>query len=274
MNTEINEPLIDALRVGKLGDLPAAAIPPGYKLENLSRFLSLPVIALGVIAADTLESLVGYLESHSTGGTAVFACRDSSNIVAVIDWHTPKGSAGWGRHTVKYQLGHTPEWKAWTGISGRAMTQAAFAEFIEENLPDVIEPDSATVLEAIRTVSGKRNIQFESSKNLANGDTQIVWKEETEAAGGQRGEAALPSELKIRIPVYRGAEKATTFEVKAFLRYRINDGKLTFELKLHRPEVAVELAYDEILAELKSSVPSGTVIYCGSIQKAPDACLG
>ena len=75
----------------------------------------------------------------------------------------------------------------------------------------------------------------------------------------------------LRLPVYRGAEKATTFELKAFLRYRINDGKLSFELKLHRPEVAVDLAFDELVAGFRSALEADVPVYLGSVTAKPDS---
>lgn len=277
MNPPLDSALLDALRAHCVEDMPAAILPEGYKLHSLVRFQERPDGAVGTLTADSLTSLAEYVKQHKTGGTALFASRDNGSVKAFIDWHEDAtrhpacAAPGWGRHTVEFRLLHTPEWKAWTGISGRKMSQADFAEFVEENLPDIIEPASAEVLEAIRTVSGERNISFKSAKNLANGDTQIIWKENTETAAGTQGEAALPSFLMLRLPVYRGAEKATTFDVKAFLRYRISEGKLSFELKLHRPEVAVDLAFDELVAGFRSALEADVPVYLGSVTAKPDS---
>jgi uncharacterized protein YfdQ (DUF2303 family) len=267
---------LHALRAFKLDGVPVAAVPPDFKLESLRKY-EIPEEAAGTVAVHTLSSLADYLKLHAIDGSSVFASRDCALVCGVIDWHRPEESTlgsnpGWARHRVEYKLEHTPEWKAWTGINGKAMSQDAFAEFLEENLPDIIEPAGASVLETASTLSGKRNVQFLSSRNLGNGDVGLMWKEETDAGGGVNGDTKVPAELLLKLPVYRGAEKATTFDVKAFLRYRIREGKLTFEVKLWRPEKAIELAFDEVAAALASELNARELqvpVYLGAVRQWP-----
>jgi uncharacterized protein YfdQ (DUF2303 family) len=267
---------LHALRAFKLDGVPVAAVPPDFKLESLRKFYEFPADDAGTVAVHSLSSLADYLKRHATGASAVFASRDCALICGVIDWHAVDGAPserpGWARHRVEYKLEHTPEWKAWNGINGKAMSQDAFAEFLEENLPDVLEPDGASLLETASNLSGKKNTQFLSSRNLGNGDVGLVWKEETEAGGGVNGDAKVPGELLLKLPVFRGAEKATTFDVKAFLRYRIREGKLTFEVKLHRPEKAVDLAFDEVAHALRSELAARelvTPLYLAAVRQWP-----
>lgn len=265
------KPMIDALRAGAVVEDKAIALPDGYKLEALERFQAEPNTARGRLSMHSIQSLASYAAAHGNAASALFSDQDKKCFTVVLDWHDQSEQVnGWGDHTAEYQLHHTPEWKAWNGISGRAMAQTAFAEFIEENLPDVIEPTSADLLEAILNVSGKKNITFKTAKNLTNGDTQLIWDETTETNGTTKGEASLPSKLTIKIPVYRGAEKETTFEIKAFLRYRIHEGKLAFELKLHRPEKAAEQAYLEVQEALGKLMPETFNCYEGGIVTPPD----
>jgi uncharacterized protein YfdQ (DUF2303 family) len=267
---------LHALRAFKLDGVPVAAVPPDFKLESLRKFYEFPADDAGTVGVHTLSSLADYVSHHASANSAIFASRDCALVCGVIDWHTaggpPSERAGWARHRVEYKLEHTPEWKAWTGINGKAMSQDAFAEFLEENLPDIIEPAGASVLETASTLSGKRNVQFLSSRNLGNGDVGLMWKEETDAGGGVNGDTKVPAELKLKLPVYRGAEKATTFDVKAFLRYRIREGKLTFEVKLWRPEKAIELAFDEVAAALASELNARELqvpVYLGAVRQWP-----
>lgn len=263
---------LHALRAFKLDGVPVAAVPPDFKLESLRKFGD-PETEAGIVTVHTLSSLAEYLNNHGSTGSAVFASRDGALVCGVIDWHDPENEVrAWARHRVQYKLEHTPEWKAWTGINGKPMSQDAFAEFVEENLPDIIEPDGASVLETVSTLQGKRGVQFLSSRNLGNGDVGIMWKEETEAGGGVNGDAKVPAELVLKLPVYRGAEQATTYQVKAFLRYRIREGKLTFEVKLHRPEKAVDSAFDDVAAALASELKTRDLsppVYLGGVTSWP-----
>lgn len=275
MTPSFLDPILAVAGARQLGDLPVAAVPAGYELKSLRGYGD-PEASAGVVAVHSLSSLVEYLARFEDGRAAVFADRVGRVIVGVIDWHAEgadDAAPAWARHRAIYSLEHTPEWLAWNGISGRAIAQQAFAEFIEENLPDIIEPDAATVLEVVRNLSGNRKVKFGSSRNLANGDVALQWIEETDAGAGPNQETKVPSELKLRLPVYRGAERATTYEVKAFLRYRIKDGALTFEVKLHRPEKAVDGAFDEVAAELMTSLHARDLnqlaVFRGAVTKWP-----
>jgi uncharacterized protein YfdQ (DUF2303 family) len=273
------DPVLAQAGVRELAEAPAASVPPGYKIESLSRFHP-ATDAAGHLGLLTLACMVAYVKAQGAGpASAIFADREGKNIVAVIDWHAEAESKvpGWGRHRANYKLELTPEWQAWNGISGRPQPQAVFAEFVEENLPDIVEPDAATVLEVARNLSGNRKVKFGSARNLSNGDVALQWIEETEAGAGPNQETKVPSELKLKLPVFRGAERATTFEVKAFLRYRIKDGALSFEVKLHRPEKAIDLAFDEVVAALRSELSTAEVsdvpVYLGAVAKWPAEIL-
>lgn len=271
------DPVLAAAGARRIDNAPVASVPPGYTLASLRAYKQ-PEEPAGTVAVHCLKSLVNYIDQHATDASAVFAAgRETRLITAVMDWHGVQEYApGWARHRAEYKLEFTPEWLAWNGISGRSIAQQAFAEFIEENLPDIMEPDAATVLEVVRNLSGNRKVKFGSSRNLANGDVALQWIEETEAGTGPNQETKVPSELKLRLPVFRGAEEETTYEVKAFLRYRIKDGALSFEVKLHRPERALDGAFDEVVASLGLMLAQDEIkvpLFRGAVTKWPAEVL-
>lgn len=273
--------VIDALLEGVRQPVPIAignplAVPHGYELKSLEHLRDTPDRQRGEIELQTLASLLEYGSNHAVSGTsAVFADQEGSAVSVVLNWHAGETDAGWGDHTAVYRLKFSPEWAAWAGINGRALSQKAFGEFLEEWSGNVIEPEPAALLEAVMKLSGKRNITFESSRRLDNGDTAIVWKEETTAGGAQQGDAAFPSRFTISVPVYRGAEQATTFAVQALLRYRLDEGKLTYEVKLLQVDNIRDLAFGELLASIQASVAAWVTqdvpVYVGKITSRPKA---
>ncbi len=42
---------------------------------------------------------------------------------------------------------HSPEWDTWQSKDGEKCNQMDFAEFVEDNAPDIVNPDAATILE-------------------------------------------------------------------------------------------------------------------------------
>ena len=131
----------------------------------------------------------------------------------------------------------------------RAIDQRAFAEFVEEHLDCIHKPAAAEILTIATFLEGKRNVVFKNVAVLSNGDRSLQWEETTEAKGV--GDVKVPSEITLRIPVYRGAEEETTVEIRALFRYRIAEGKLTFEVKLMNADKVADGAFERVVDGLR-----------------------
>lgn len=248
--------LIDALRVQTHNE-DTIATPSGVSLVPSELFHLEPKSARGVIRCDSLESLVGYVDTQDNQSAMIFADRSGAKITAVLDWHDPE-CALWGDHTASMPLQFTQDWIDWSGISGRAIGQRAFAEFIEEHLDCIHMPAAAEILTIATFLEGKRNVKFKNVAVLGNGDRQLQWEETTEAKGV--GDVKVPSEITLRIPVYRGAEAETTVELRALFRYRIDDGKLTFEVKLMQADKVADGAFGRVVDGLRELLKTATII--------------
>ena len=238
--------LIDAIRVKSTDD--AIAAPQGVTLVPSELFKLEPEAARGAVRCDSLESLVAYVGSQEQSNAMVFANRSGAKITAVLDWHFMEVPL-WGDHTASMPLQFTQEWIDWSGISGRAIDQRAFAEFVEEHLDCIHKPAAAEILTIATFLEGKRNVVFKNVAVLSNGDRSLQWEETTEAKGV--GDVKVPSEITLRIPVYRGAEEETTVEIRALFRYRIAEGKLTFEVKLMNADKVADGAFERVVDGLR-----------------------
>jgi len=184
---------------------------------------------------------VSIVQQAKTKSTQIFATKLSRTILAILDYHCHDTPA-YCEHIAKYILPFSPEWKTWTAIDGKEIPQAGFAEFIEENALDIYEPASADILEIAKSLNVKSTVDFSSAVNIDNGTTQLKWTEAQEGKG--RGNIDVPRKIKLGIPVFEGAGR---IEIYAFLRTRIKEGKLSFIVKLHRREAAVNDMFDEIV---------------------------
>ena len=276
------EQLIDFVRQASVtpitDDINAVAIPSGMNIASLLHLRDSTPGKAGIVKAETLDALVDYVNRFHTPETAVFATGEKNCISAVLDWHpnsleSDKGR--FGRHTVTLPLRKSDEWTAWTGINNLKLGQRALAEFIEEHLDAIVEPDAAAVLEVVLTLSGKKSVAYKNAVRLANGDTSLVWEETTDAKAGQSGELKVPSELKIRIPVYAGCEDETTFEIRTMFRYHIHDGALTFQLKMLGIERIHDLAFKAVHEALCEKLTAKAIIapvYQGYVASSPLVC--
>lgn len=262
------QPLIDALRVKSTDD--TIALPPGTKLVPTELNGVLTNQRRGEIRVESLDSLYEYVRYNTDdhiSRVAIFAQSERSvRISAILDWEQ------WGEHSATYELGYTPEWVAWQRISGQKIGQVAFAEFIEENLDCIHSPSAADVLTVATTLSGKKRVEFTNCITLQNGDRSLQWNETTDAKAA--GDIRVPSEITLRIPIFKGSEAATTFEIKALFRYRIHEGQLTYEIKLINSDKVAALAFAQIVTAMRaefSADENEPLIIVGSVVASPRA---
>jgi uncharacterized protein YfdQ (DUF2303 family) len=243
-------------------------IPSGHSMIPDDFDADSPGRKYATLKLDTIGALTDYLNQHNESAV-VFADPDKRRIQTVMNWHAADPfDAQWGDHSATYQLRHTREWRDWMGIDQKPLSQTSFIEFIEEHLENIKSPAAADVLTIATSLQGKRNTVFKSVQSLANGDRQIAWEETTEAKAGAGGETKVPSQLVIHIPVFRGSEDQTTFELTVLLRYRINDGRLTFETKILHSEKVEDKAFDNLITALEANLEN-VPVYIGSIEKSP-----
>ena len=256
-----------------LQGLPAVAIPTDTRIVSTVHLMEDAPSKVGTIGVESLESLVDYMKLHWNSDSAIFASSNSHNITGVIDWHCgDEVVGGLARHQVSLPLQFSEQWKAWAKINGQSLQQKALAEFIEEYLGDIVEPDAAAVLEAVLTLSGKKSVNYKNATRLASGDVSIVWEETTESKAGQTGDLKVPSELTLRLPVYAGCEEETTFDIRTMFRFNIHDGSLTFQLKMlgieRIREMAFKAVYESLIEKLEKCKINAPV-YRGAITTTP-----
>ena len=267
--------LIKFLRQGTVTEIKnAVAHPTDIKITPTYHLSDTADIKAGTIFVESIDSLVDYTKRFHNSESAVFASGEINLITTILDWH-PSDHSDYGslaRHKVILPLAFTDEWKAWARINGKAIGQKELGEFIEEYLHNVVAPDAAAVLETVLTLSGKKSVNYKNATRLANGDVSLVWEESTEAKAGQKGELKVPAELTLRIPVYAGCEKETTFDIRTMFRYNINDGHLTFQLKMLGVDKIHDLAFEAVYESLTDKLKAASIIaplYRGAVTATP-----
>jgi uncharacterized protein YfdQ (DUF2303 family) len=200
------------------------------------------------VALDDADSFAAYVNAFKTDRSRLFVSVASHAMTALLDYHAAADKAEPGKpdylaHKASYVMPFAEEWRRWNAIDGQNLPQMKFAEFLEENLQDIVEPDGASVLEVALQLQAKKKVQFESGVRLQDGNTQITFKEETEAA--TRGNLKIPTEFAIGIPVFFGGAR---YRMKAFLRYRIEEGRLNFRVDLHRKQFMLQDAVQSAAA--------------------------
>ncbi len=215
---------------------------------DLEKFRETPDRPRGIFRPATIESLVKYVETHQfDGATTLWIHETSGEVVAVLDDHSAEAPA-WREHRAALQLRPSSEWLFWTKADNQLMDQEAFANHLQEGLPDILNPDGATLLEIAEKFHASTEVKFRSGVDRTSGEVKFLYDESIEAkATTAAGDIAVPRSFTLMLAPFIGEEKV---EVEANLRHSAKGGKLHLGYKLERPERIVEAALDRVATEL------------------------
>lgn len=252
-----------------------AVVPESYSIESLESYLPAPARKKGERRFNDTASFIAYVIDQAGAMdvgdedppaptaqetiTKLYGCYNPPHFLAVFNDHANhEGGAGWQDHTALYACPLSIEWKTWTGMNKQQMTQEKFAQFIEDNAPDCVSPDAATMIEIARTLEAKKKVNFASGIRLSNGESELTYEESIEGTAG-KGKFKLPETFAIGISVLEGG---TRYQVHARLRYRIGEqGKLAIWYDLDRPHKVLEDAVKDVWTTIQTQV--GRPIYNG-----------
>jgi uncharacterized protein YfdQ (DUF2303 family) len=225
-------------------------VPEGYQRHDINEEHGLKRTMPGYLAQSvtlqTADSLVDYVNRFKGAETILFADISANRILAAIDFHTAAGTKAPEVRRVAHRadlvLPFSEEWMLWKNISGHLKPQLEFARFIEENGADVTAPDAAELLEAVRDLQAKRNVNFTKAVRTSSDNENFEFTDETKAT--TKGGIELPTKFKLGIPVYFGEPDVELF---AFLRWKLGEGSLTLGIALHRAEHVRQAVFKQIV---------------------------
>lgn len=209
--------------------------PPDWQVQTLQPIDKPLTHIKQAVTFQDQASFSAYIAEHMTEASRLFVDVEKATMVMVFDYHAAAatgaaGAPGRLAHRAIYSMKRSDEWQRWSAIDGQNMPQMAFARFLEENAQDIVRPSGAEVLELAITLQAKKKVTFEAGVRLQTGQNSITYKEDIETSAG-RNKVEVPPDFDIGIPVFFNGE---AYRVKCFLRYNIDDGKLTFKIDMNR----------------------------------------
>lgn len=227
-----------------VSDVPFVVLPPGWTSEDAEKFLPEPRRVKSTITAHEVGGLVSYVNRFKSPSTALYSGpRERPQILARIDDHQP-GAPSHGTHGVVFSCPQTVEWQTWIQSNKKQMGQVDFAEFVERNLRDIVEPNGAELLTATLAFQDSGKAEFKSAVRLQDGRVQYQFIEKEDA-----GQLTFPSAMKIGVPVFEG--QGERFAVSLRLRYRIKEGALSIWYEMDRPDLVLRAAYGDLIAQVE-----------------------
>lgn len=223
----------------------------GSRIEsvNLELGSDVPFRKRGTVTVFDAASLNMVLaDNNDSGNIAIYIDRNPTKpaVVAVLNGHGKDG-AGWGDFRAQIEFRKTPQWEKWTGIDGKLLPQATFAEFIEDNMEDIADPAGARMLEIATYLEATRTVNFKSGIRLSSGEIQFQNLENLDAKVGA-GTIAIPETITLGLAPLQGSP---LFRVPARFRYRLIEGKLTLGVKLQRIEDLMRDVLEDVVAKIE-----------------------
>lgn len=195
-------------------------------------------------------SFQAYFAKHADADTEVYANVEQLSVTAILDAHKAD-AARWEGHRLTLALRKTEAWEQWLALDGKLMGQEQFAEFLEDHLPELQEPDAATMLEIAQSFQAATKVDFQSGTRLATGQRQFQYVETTTAKAGQKGQLTIPETFVIGLVPFEGS---AGYRLTARLRYRIVDTQLRTGYKLERPSDTLKSAFEDVVAEIGEAI--------------------
>ncbi|MFF9200001.1 DUF2303 family protein [Streptomyces sp. NPDC014779] len=247
-----------ALEVGKYHVVRTA---DGFRTIDLTtpEHTGVPDRKTGTTTVRDAVSFAAYFTKHADDDTELYADADRLTVTAVLDAHTAT-TARWSGHRLTLQLRKTESWTQWLEHDGRLMQQEQFAEFLEDHLPELLEPSAADMLEIAQSIQGATKVEWQNSTRLSSGQRQFTYAETVQAKAGQRGQLTIPETFVIGLVPFEGSEG---YKLTARFRYRITkDGGLTLGYKLERPSDIIRTAFRDVVnaigEQIEQPIMNGT----------------
>lgn len=250
------------VQVIDLGDQKVLSVPTGRALHSTKPFEDLrrtaPERRKGVAVFTELESFVMWTRRFADADSVIFADvhNGAPKLTAVIDYHrqTADGEPRYGQHRGVYTFPISDEWTRWTTLGD--LTQAAFAELLEERITDVLDPSNAgegargfaaelgfslatqsTLLALAKGLSVHVDQKVTNAQNLSSGEMQLTFEETHRDTKGDL--LKVPGGFLIAVPIFRGSD---LYQVPVRLRYRVRGGAISWRIALHRADESFEAA--------------------------------
>ncbi len=242
-----------------------AVVPAGTEIKSLKDMQYpwglRPDRIFATVTLCDARSFCDYYKLYEDDRSRIFASPDLKRFTAILDYHGVGSDrqAEFLSHKATFQMTLDERWVTWRDRDTKSFTQKEFAEFIEDNNADIIDPSGATMLEVARDLKASMGGIFESKVTPLNGQIQMRYTETVDAKVGA-GNILFPEFFKLNIPVFYGEKPVT---IAARLRYRISGGALTFHYKLYRHNEILTNSFNDAVAaiatELKTDVLLGSV---------------
>ena len=257
---EVPFPTVEIVAASDMVDdngLPAAVAimaPPEWDIHHIDptrieeAVLPRPRRHRGDLQVENVASFIDAVQDRVLDGNppTLWASQKSMSIVAVLNG-AHGDVTGFGDYRVTARIERSQEWQQWLAGSGTFMSQDAFADFVEDHLPEFLEPSQADMLELAQTFTATSHMHFKRATSTQSGVVSLQADATESAAAGKDGRLDIPERFKFGVRLFVGGEVVA---VSARFRYRIGrEGDLLMGWRLDQPEELERTLFDELVEQ-------------------------
>ncbi len=238
--------------------------PSSGEIEQIDLTGEMPARKTGTVTVRDAASFARYWKRHSDEDSEVYADPDSTSVTAVLDAHHegPNG-ARWGQHRLVLKLVYTRPWRTWFTQHRVWMSQAEFADFVEDNVRDIASASgdmhTADLLKMAQDASATVTASFGQGIRLATGEVKFAYEETVSTRAGRKGELEVPTQLTLAIAPF---DDCSVKSIGARLRHKWSkDGGLSFCVVLDQPQQVVEDAVLDVTRKVSRLCGDQPVMY-------------
>lgn len=208
------------------GGVPRLFVPEGYTVKDLESELPRPQRLRGTVNLTSMASFIAYVKQYKgSREVAVYKNEADNTVTAVFDHHSAT-ETGWGSHRAVVKMTPDTRFSGWLGLNGKTLSQMEFADFLEDHLSEIRDPNASELLEIITDLKVKTGISSQHTKNLRNGNISLVWEENSTES------REVPARFTVQVPVF--STSVLAYEFTARLRYRFKERQLVWVFLIDR----------------------------------------
>lgn len=256
---------LDAFEAGMKSQVPSELFPgiilhhrdlqisdkTALRHEIAKRTLPGPVNPAGTLTLLTPESFAVAVASNKDQRTHIFADSENGLIRAFFDFLESGGgpdadnedgrARGWGQFSAEITFRESRKLKEWRKTL-EWMSQAEFANFIEDHLEDVLTPSGQELLSIATDLEASSSGGFKGKVNLDNGSVRLSYQDEVETT------VEIPRNLTLGIPLFEHGDR---YKLGARLRFIISGGSVKFRLLFTNLQDAKDQEFERIVQDIE-----------------------
>lgn len=223
------------------------------RIEYIREHFDAPRRKKGTVKLHDAESLFNYWTIHATDASSIYGNIEPAKFTAIFDDHK-KSAPDYRQHRAEFALNHSREFQIWSGKNRKEFeSNDSFALWLEDQLPDIVNPTGAEMLEIALNFRVNTNAQYAKATRLQDGHVELLYNNNVEGSSSVNAQKVrIPEQFEISIPIYAGIN-AKAYNLSARLRYKLSGSKLSLWYELIRPHKVVEQAFADLLTEIQTT---------------------